>query len=111
MANELKDVSYLEIGNQRSSSKQPDVGLGTDPTRSPSSSCVHSGLGKALDFVGDGRYTGDEMATKFPARQFFRWPTSPSWCSLIRVPSPTRLVSNDVTMVISIFDRLSVLTR
>jgi hypothetical protein len=87
MANELKDVSYLETGNQWSSSKQPGVGLGTDPTRSPSSSCVHSGLGKALDLVGDGRYH------RWPNGGAVRWPTSPSWCSPIRVPITTRLAS------------------
>jgi hypothetical protein len=34
MANELdEDMSYLEVGDQQSSKKQPDVGLGADPTR------------------------------------------------------------------------------
>jgi hypothetical protein len=75
MANKLdEEMSYLEVGDQQSSKKQPDGGLGADPTRQFQLRPFHSsgwpnGLGfsafRHSDFVG-----GDETAVHFRDAKF-----------------------------------------
>jgi hypothetical protein len=65
MANKLdEDMSYLEVGDQQSSKKQPDGGLGEDPTRLvPVVSIPFFGL--TLDFLHSIRMASEVMKRPF----------------------------------------------